>query len=46
MLAHVRLRSVVVTINVPICFFCIADRGNPYNSVAGMKAAIRALRPR
>jgi len=45
-LAHVRLGRVVVTINVPICFFCIADRGNPYNSVAGMKAAIRALRPR
>jgi hypothetical protein len=46
MLAHVRLGRVVVTINVPICFYCIADRANPYNTVAGMKAAIRALRPR
>ena len=45
-LAHVHLAGVVVTINIPICFFCIADRGNPYNSVAGMRAAIRALRPR
>ena len=46
MLAHVRLGRVVVTINIPICFYCIAERGNPYNTVAGMKAAIRALRPR
>ena len=45
-LAHVRIGRVVVTINTPICFYCIAERGNAYNSVAGMKAAIRALRPR
>jgi hypothetical protein len=45
-LAHVRLGRVVVTVNVPHCLHCIAERGNPYNSVAGMKAAIRALRPR
>jgi hypothetical protein len=45
-LAHVRLARLVVTINIPHCFYCIADRGNPYNTVAGMKAAIRALRPR
>ena len=35
----------MVTVNVPICFFCIANlgRGNPYNSPAGMKAVVRAL---
>jgi hypothetical protein len=48
MLGHVYLDRSVVTINIPICFFCIADlgRGNPYNSPAGMKAVIRALRLR
>ena len=47
-LAHVYLDRAVVTINIPICFFCIANlgRGNPYNSPAGMKAVIRALQPR
>jgi hypothetical protein len=47
-LAHVHLEGAVVTVNVPVCFFCIAHhgRGNPYNSLAGMKAVIRALRPR
>lgn len=46
-LAHVYLEDAVVTINIPICYFCIAlPRGNPYNSLAGMRAVIRALQPR
>jgi hypothetical protein len=46
-LAHVYLERAVVTVNVPICYFCIAlARDNPYNSLAGMKAVIRALQPR
>lgn len=47
-LAHVRLERAVVTVNIPICFFCVAPPGpdNPYNSVAGMRAVIRALGPR
>jgi hypothetical protein len=44
-LAHVYLERAVVTINIPICYFCIAllARDNPYNSLAGMRAVIRAL---
>lgn len=44
-LAHVYLEDAVVTINIPICYFCIAlpSRDNPYNSLAGMRAVIRAL---
>jgi hypothetical protein len=47
-LAHIHLEDAVVTVNIPICYFCIAflGRGNPYNSVAGMKAVMRALVPR
>jgi hypothetical protein len=47
-LAHVHLARAVVTVNIPICYFCIASlgRGNPYNSAAGMRAVIRALLPR
>jgi hypothetical protein len=37
---------VVVTVNIPICYFCIATADHPYNSVAGMKAVMRALRQR
>lgn len=48
MLAHIHLEGAVVTVNIPICFFCIASlaRDNPYNSVAGMKAVVRALQER
>jgi hypothetical protein len=47
-LAHVYLGRVVVTVNVPICYFCVAllPRHNPYNSLAGMRTVIRALQPR
>jgi hypothetical protein len=47
-LAHVYLDRAVVTVNIPICYFCIAlfARGNRYNSLAGMRAVIRALQPR
>jgi hypothetical protein len=35
-------------LNIPICYFCIAlpPHDNPYNSLAGMRAVIRALQPR
>lgn len=47
-LAHVHLQDAVVTVNVPFCFFCVALPAgrSDYNGVAGMKAVIRALRPR
>jgi hypothetical protein len=45
-LAHIHLEDVVVTVNIPICYFCIATADHPYNSVAGMKAVMRALRQR
>jgi hypothetical protein len=47
-LAHVHLERVVVTVNIPICYFCVAllARDSPYNSVAGMRTVIRALQPR
>jgi hypothetical protein len=45
-LAHVYLEDAVVTVNIPICFFCIAAGRGPYNTEAGMKAVIRALQPR
>jgi hypothetical protein len=47
-LAHVYLERVVVTVNIPICYFCVAllARDSPYNSLAGMKAVMRALQPR
>jgi hypothetical protein len=43
--AHVRLRDVVVSVNVPLCFLCV-DASGPYNSRAGMRAVVRGLRPR
>ena len=44
-LAHIYLERAVVTVNIPSCYFCIAlfARDNPYNSLAGMRAVIRAL---
>jgi hypothetical protein len=48
LLAHIYLERAVVTVNIPICYFCVAllARDSPYNSLAGMKAVIRALQPR
>lgn len=47
-LAHIYLERAVVTVNIPICYFCIAvsARNEPYNSLAGMKAVIRSLQLR
>ena len=44
-LATVGFRDVVVTVNLPICWTC-REKGGPYNSLAGMHAVVRALRPR
>jgi hypothetical protein len=44
-LAHVYLRDVVVTVNVPICLLC-RDQAGRYDSMAGMKAVVRGLKPR
>jgi hypothetical protein len=48
--AHVYGRSVVVTVNIPICGprYCRPSRGphNAYDSVAGLEAIVRGLRPR
>lgn len=43
--AHVFLRDVVVSVNPIGCYRCRAE-GGPYDSMAGMRAIVRALRPR
>jgi hypothetical protein len=44
--AHVHLRDVVVAVNVPWCFLCFeAGRSGPYDSLAGIRAVVRGLRP-
>ena len=43
--AHVHLPDVVVTVNQPICRFCVQGDG-PFDSRAGMAAVVAALRPR
>jgi hypothetical protein len=44
-LAHVYLRRVVVSVNIPICWSC-RDGFGPYNSLAGMRRVVRALHRR
>jgi hypothetical protein len=44
-LAHVYLRHLVVSVNVPIGLCCRAASG-PYNSLTGMRRVVRALRRR
>jgi hypothetical protein len=48
LLAHIYLERAVVTVNIPICYFCVAllARDSPYNTLAGMRAVIRALQLR
>jgi hypothetical protein len=49
-LAHVYLDDVVVAVNMPYCFACVArgapGSSDPYNSIEGMEAIARGLRPR
>jgi hypothetical protein len=43
--AHVHLRGVVVSVNLPLCLMCF-ERGraaDPYNSLRGMRAVVRGL---
>jgi hypothetical protein len=44
-LAHVYLRRVVVSVNIPICWSCGDDSG-PYDSLTGMRHVVRALHQR
>jgi hypothetical protein len=48
LLAHVYLRGLVVSVNIPICFACVKPerRPDPYNSRAGLRAVVRGLHPR
>jgi hypothetical protein len=46
--AHVHLRGVVVSVNLPVCLMCF-ERGraaDPYNSLAGMRAVVRGVHRR
>lgn len=47
-LAHVFLDGLVVSVNVPICSLCVddADRPDPYDTLAGMRAVVEGLQPR
>lgn len=45
-IAHVYYKKVVVAVNMPYCYACAAKRPGPYNTVAGIEAAVRALRLR
>jgi hypothetical protein len=43
-LAHVYLDGAVVTVDVPVCFLCVAPvEGDPYNTEAGMRAIAKGL---
>jgi hypothetical protein len=44
-LAHVFFDDMVVSVNAVGCWRCRED-GGPYDSMAGMRAIVRALRPR
>jgi hypothetical protein len=45
-LAHVFLRDLVVAVNMPHCFLCVARGRDPYNTVRGLRAVVNALRER
>jgi hypothetical protein len=45
-IAHVYYRKVVVAVNMPYCYACASARPHPYNTVAGMRTAVLALRVR
>jgi hypothetical protein len=45
--AHVYLGEILVRVNMPYCYSCgLVETGNPYDSVAGMKAVARGLKLR
>jgi hypothetical protein len=45
-LAHVFFRDLVVTVNMPFCFLCIARGADPYNTLHGLRAVVQSLRER
>ena len=46
--AHVHLRGVVVSVNLPVCLMCFerGRAGDPYDSLRGMRAVVRGLHRR